>query len=459
MILFDGSNIEDITIGYSKKKRDETATSNTIYSFDIETTSLFLLDGEWKVFDYSKPAEAYEHDIDSIIGFPYIWQFGVEDKVYYGRNFMDFEKVLKLISNELLTKVVWVHNLSFEMQYLLNIFDKYTIVDVCARDVRKPISFKVKELNIVFRCSYMLTNLSLEKASEEYTNVEKKDGLDYTSKCRTELTKLTDTELEYCEYDIICLYNIIKYYRDTKYNGSICKIPLTATSEVRKALLKVVDYNYLRKQWDLVPSRDMYLRLMQTFQGGYTHANVLNTGRIFDESEGYKIKSFDLSSSYPTVMCLEKFPATPFRLIDFSDYKEMRNTDKYLYIMRVRLNGVKSRYYNNYISYSKCLDVPKNIKDSIRGRRLVYDNGRIEEIDHCELYVTNLDLELIVKNYYIDSIDYFEIYASEARYLDVRVIQFILDMYGKKTMLKGVEEKEAIYKQAKAYINSIYGCS
>lgn len=458
MILFNGDNLHDITVSYDKIRKKSKTVSNTIYTFDIETTSLFLLDGDWKVFDFRRKKDSYLHDTDTMLGIPYIWQFSIEDTVYYGRDFMDFEKVLLLISDKILTKVVWIHNLSFELQYLQNIFDKYTITDMCARDVRKPISFHVEELNIDFRCSYMLTNLSLEKASEEYTSVKKKDTLDYTSKCRTELTKLTKKELEYCEYDCICLYNVIKYYRDTKY-GSIAKIPLTSTSEVRKALLKVVDYWYLKKQWDLVPSADIYIKLMASFQGGYTHANVLNTGRIFDTSEGYNITSYDLSSSYPTVMCLEVFPSTPFRRIDYEDYVEKSKTDKYLYIMRVRLNGVKSRYYNNYISYSKCLDVPKNIREGIRDRKLVYDNGRIQQIDHCELYVTNLDLELIVKNYKLSSIDYLEIYASESRPLDKRVVSFILDMYKKKTTLKGLSEFEDVYKQSKACINSLYGCS
>lgn len=459
------SQLKDITISSHSIKRKGKYVSDTIYTFDIETTSLFLIDGVWQVFNYNLPKEEYSHDEDSMMAIPYIWQFGVEDEVYYGRNFFDFEKVLKVISNPLLTKVVWIHNLQFEMQFLQNIFDNYTITNMCARDIRKPISFHIEELNIDFRCSYMLTNLSLEKASEEYTNVRKLDTLDYDSKVRTELTKLTDMEMKYCEYDIICLYNIVKYYRQ-RYDDAICKIPLTATSEVRKALQKRVDYFYIKKQWDLVPNNEMYLKMMTCFQGGYTHANALNSNRVFttDSSNLLKsdklvdsLESRDISSSYPTVMCLEQFPSTRFRKCDYDDYIEKSEKGGYCFILHVTLYGVNSRYYNNYISFNKCIDIRKeSIKKLIQERHMIYDNGRIRKIDSCEMIITNVDLEIIRKNYMIQDIEYHEIFWSEARYLDYRVIRFILDLYKDKTELKGVIDKVDLYKKAKAYINSLY---
>ena len=423
--------------------------SDTIYTFDIETTSLFKVGKKWDVFNYDLSKECYGHDSGDMIAIPYIWMFGIEDTVYYGRDFYDFEKVLKQISSPYVTKIIWVHNLQFELQFLQNIFDKYTITDMCARDIRKPISFYVQELNIEFRCSYMLTNLSLEKASEEYTNVQKKHTLEYDSKIRTELTKLSDLELEYCEYDIICLYYIIKYHRDLYKH--LCKCPLTSTSKVRKALRDKVDFGYIQKMWELVPSAELYLKMMATFQGGWNHANILNSGRIFDSSQVGLIKCEDETSAYPTVMCLELYPSTPFRFIDYDDYMELKEDETNLFIMRVGLNKIKSRYYNNYISYSRALEVSDN--------NLIYDNGRVSSSDYVELYCTNVDLDIIKKNYEIEKIDYIEIYTSEGRYLDIRVIEFILELYQNKTSLKGIKEKEFMYKLSKAYINSLYGMS
>lgn len=417
--------------------------SDTIYTFDIETTSLFNFASGYNVFDYSKPNEFYSN-IDKI-AIPYIWMFGVEDDVYYGREFSDFEKILKIISDENITKTIWIHNLSFEFGFLPNILNKYTIENMTARDIRKPISFHVKELNITFRCSYMLTNLSLAKASQEYTDLKKMDTLAYDSKVRTPKTKLSSEEMEYCKYDILCLHGIIKHY--LKQYKHIAKIPLTATGEVRNALREHVDYYYIKHQWELVPSAQMYLRLMACFQGGYTHANVLNVNRVF-----FDVHSYDISSSYPTVMCLEKFPCDSFKYIDYEDYIiKKQHSESYAFMFHVKLHKVNSRYYNNYISYSRCKYVDSD--------SLIYDNGRIKKCDLIEMWLTDVDLEIIEKNYRIDEIEYIDIYYAPKDYLDIRVIKFILEMYGNKTKLKGIESEIDIYKKSKAYINSLYGMS
>lgn len=439
----------DKTIGtYTKrvKRKDfvqRQTYSDTIYTFDIETTSLFKFASGYNVFDYSRPNEFYSN-IDKI-AIPYIWMFGVEDDVYYGREFSDFEKILKIISDENITKTIWIHNLSFEFGFLPNILNKYTIENMTARDIRKPISFHVKELNITFRCSYMLTNLSLAKASAEYTNLKKLDTLEYDSKVRTPKTELTPKEMEYCKYDILCLHGIIKHY--LKQYGHIAKIPLTATGEVRNALREHVDYYYIKHQWELVPTAQMYLRLMACFQGGYTHANVLNVNRVFKD-----VHSYDISSSYPTVMCLEKFPCDSFKYIDYDDYIiKKQHEDSYAFMFHVKLHKVNSRYYNNYISYSRCKYVDSD--------SLIYDNGRIKKCDLVEMWLTDVDLEIIEKNYRIEQIEYIDIYYAPKDYLDIRVIKFILEMYGNKTKLKGIESEIDIYKKSKAYINSLYGMS
>ena len=435
------TNLSDVS-RETYKKRKQCPISDTIYTFDIETTSLFNYEGVYNVFDYSKPKEFYSN-VDKL-AIPYIWQFGIEDNIYYGRDFMDFEKVLKSISDKEVRKVIWVHNLSYEFGFLPNILRKYTIVDMVARDTRKPISFVVKELNIMFRCSYMLTNLSLAKSSQEYTNVKKLDTLDYDSKIRTPLTPLTDDEMQYCAYDIKCLYEIIRYYRN-KYEN-IALIPLTSTAEVRHALREVVDYYYIKKQWELVPQPKMYLRLMASFVGGYTHANVLNAGRVFKN-----VKSYDIASSYPFVMVTEMFPCTPFMYISYEQYQQDMNNPKCGFILHVTLKGVKSRYYNNYIAFSRCENVDTD--------EMIYDNGRIRSCKECSMWLTNIDLNIILKNYDIDEIIYNSIYECYMEYLDIRVIKFILELYGNKTSLKNVEGKEDIYKKSKAYINSLYGCS
>lgn len=427
----------------NQKERIDKKVSNDIYTLDLETSSLFYLDGEFKSFDYSRPPEEYQ-DIEKV-SVPYIYMFGINDKVYYGREITELEQIFKDIYEEDIIKIIYIHNLSYEMQFLLNIFaGKYKIYNMVCRDIHKPIQFEVQELNLIFRCSYMLTNMTLENAALEYTDVEKKVGdLDY-QKARSPLTKLSDTELGYCEYDIICLYKIILYFKE-KYKN-LYKIPLTSTSVVRKVLKKRIDYFYIRRQWDLVPSPSIYLKLMACFSGGYTHANILNSMRVW-----YRVTSKDEASAYPCVMVTEKLPQGEFLKCRVSDYTPKKQK-YYAFMLYVRFEDVKPKYYNHYMQASKCINLKKP----------VIDNGRITKCDSCEMWLTDVDFE-IIKQTYNFSYTIVELYKAKKGYLDVKVIKYILELYGGKTKLKQKAKRDPhiaeVYQSMKGQLNSLYGVS
>lgn len=426
----------------SRNKYINLPVSDTIYTFDIETTSLFDIDGKYQVFDYSRPPEYYK-GVDKV-AVPYIWMFGVEDDVYYGRDFFEFEEVLKEISSPDCYKIIWVHNLSFEMVFLQNIFDgKYTIENMCARSMKAPIQFTVKELNIIFRCSYMLTNLSLDKASKEYTNLKKRSGEEFNYHvARSPLTKLSEKQMEYCEYDIRTLHAIICHFR-TEYEH-LFKIPLTATGIIRQELREHVDYWYIKQQQNLVPDAKIYLMLWASFSGGYTHANCILSNRIWKQ----EIESQDEASAYPAVLCTEKYPCGSFIRCRPEQYekKDMKRT--YAFLFKIELNDVKCKYFNTYIQYSKCNDLVD----------AVVDNGRIRKMKHAVMIVTDVDYEIIRKCYSGD-IKILEAYKAKKDYLDERIIKFILHLYGGKTKLKDIIEKAGIYRRDKGMLNSCYGMS
>ena len=435
---------------FGKKKR---LYDDNIYTFDIETISLFNINGEYKPFDL-RLSQSFYRDTEKACC-PYIWQFGINDKVYYGREFIDFEKVLKALSDKRVTKFIYVHNLSYEMQFLLDIIEKnnWHITNMCARNVRKPIQFTIEELNIVFRCSYMLTNLSLEKSAEKYTSIKKATGdLDY-NKAYSPLSKLDERALYYCEMDILTLYEIIKHFIDDY--GHIANIPLTQTGEVRRALLKDVDYFYLRHQWELVPPEYMYMALVQAFMGGITHSNILHTNKLFRAGvDGCKgIWSYDFSSSYPFVLVCRKYPSEPFFAIREKDIEKYKDSHCLLY--DVTLTNVKAKIYNHYIPFSKMQEVNEGSKGDYK---LTIDNGRVTQVKSCRMIVTDCDLQNIIDSYNLE-ITYNNIWASFARYLDKRVIKFILDRYSAKTTLKGVEGKEDFYMKMKQQLNSVFGMS
>ena len=424
------------------KERLKLPISNDIYTLDLEVSSLFYLDGEFKEFNYDLPPDAYR-DIEKV-SVPYIWQFGINDSVYYGRELLQLEDMFKDIYEKDVWKIVYIFNLSYEMQFLLNIFiGKYKIENMVCRDIHKPIQFEVPELHLIFRCAYMLTNMSLESASLEYTDVAKKvNDLDYT-RARSPLTKLSDVELSYCEYDIICLYKIILYFRN-KF-GDLYHIPLTNTSIVRKELKKKIDFWYMKKQWALVPSPSIYLKLVSCFSGGYTHANCLRSFRIWEN-----VTSKDIASSYPAIMVTEKLPVGQFMKCNVNQFTSSKRK-YYAFMMYVEFKNIKPKFYNHYIQISKCI----NLKNA------VVDNGRLVS-GECSMWLTDVDFDIITTSYNLDY-TIIELYKAKKDYLDVRIIKYILELYGGKTKLKNKAKSDPhiaeVVQALKVRLNSLYGVS
>lgn len=441
------SDFKNTNREYFKKRGNDTLFSDEVLTFDIETSSMYYIDGAWHSFDYSKEPDFYSGRAKA--GTCYIWMFGFRDNVYYGRYILEFKEVLEILHRiDAVNYIIYIHNLSFEFYWLLDVIGNYKIVEMVARSPLKPITFKIEELNIYFRCSYMLTNLSLENAGKKFTEIRKASGdLDYIP-LRGSATYLTQEELYYCEMDIRVLSGVIWHYK--KLYGSIAQIPLTATGEVRKELNKRVDYNYHREMWSRIPDATTYLMLMKAFWGGITHPNILNAlikWKVGDNCDELHHK--DETSAYPCMMLLYKYPRGKFFQIDPEDADTYKGDYALLY--HVKLKGLRSRYYNHYIPISKIMEYDG---------RLVADNGRLVKCSGTvEMMLTDIDLEIIEDAYDMDEEWIITCLASRLEYLDSRVLDFILTLYEDKTKLKGIESQKVFYDRQKALLNSLFGCS
>ena len=412
----------------------------TIYTFDIETTSYLVLNGE------VIPASSYEDltpkDRESAVkcSTMYIWMFGINDTVYYGRTWEEFKEFIsRLHENTPELKVIFIHNLAFEFQYLKSIF---TFDDVAARISHKPMKAICKEFNFELRCTYMMSNCSLAKLPKLFNlPVEKKVGdLDYNLLRHTK-TKLTKKELGYCEYDCLVVYEYIKY--ELKTYSDVYHIPITSTGHVRNELKELTrsNYKYKYKVRNAVNTNGhIYNLLVGAFSGGYTHANYVYTDEIVKN-----VNSWDFTSSYPYVMVTYKYPMSRFRIVNVKSVKDLR--DNFAYLLVVRFSNVISKYNNNFISKSKCLSCDN----------AVMDNGRIISADYVEMVLTDVDFKLILDTYKMDSYEILESYSAIYRYLPREFINFILDKYVKKTKYKNDPEHELEYAKEKSLFNSLYG--
>ena len=416
---------------------------NLSCSFDIETSS-FLVDG----FKYACL---------------YLFGVGVNGRVILGRCYDDlikiFNDLVKMYDLSLEHRlIIYVHNLSYEAQFIRKHFK---VNSVFAIEERKPI-YMVLECGIELRCSYLLSGYKLEKIGEHLTKykVNKLDGKEYDySKLRTPVTKLNDYEFMYILHDCYVVMSYILELTE-ELGGRITKIPLTKTSFVRRLLKnnclyggdtshRIANYNYLEYRdmiKDLtISSVSEYKQLRRAFQGGFTHANHYYVNNILKN-----VSSNDFTSSYPYVLCSEEYPMSRGRLVVPQNKEEFNKyINAYCCIFDVTFYNIEDTFhYEHYLSSSKC---------DIEGDGY-NDNGRVVYADKLTTTITNIDFEIIKRCYKWKKMEIFNLRIYERDYLPKPIIMTILQLYKKKTELKGVEGYEVEYMRSKENINSIYGC-
>ena len=423
------------------KNHKKIAYANTPFAFDIETTS-FLYDGR-------KAATMY------------IWTFGFFDGekniLYHGRTWDEFLELLEdfrkkwNLSDEKRI-VIYVHNLSYEFQFMQHLFEWTNVFALEERKVCYAVSGGFE-----FRCSYILSGYSLAKVGEnlkKYPAKKMVGDLDY-SKIRGNLTPLTEKEMGYIDNDVVVVLNFIR--EEIENNGSILNIPLTKTGYVRRFCKNMCFYgdskshkkSYERKRYmnfmkHLTLDPEEYKSLKRAYAGGFTHANAMAVGKVIKD-----VESYDFTSSYPAVMISEKFPMSKGEKTTVKSKSEfLYNLSKYCCVFDVRFDGLSpSVIFENPLSESKCWRISGE----------VVNNGRVVSCDFCETTITDVDYFIFQKFYKWKKIRIGNFWRYRKGYLPRNFILAILDLYEKKTTLKGVEEKEVEYGKSKEMLNSCYG--
>lgn len=457
---FDVSMLDDIKELDNRRNKWSSHTKsvasyiNIECAFDIETTSI-VTENEQKA------------------AFMYIWMFGIHDgeHIIYGRTWEEFLSFCHELQEYLLLDTenilpVYVHNLGFEFQFFRKYFT-WIEKGVFSADERKPIH-AICDMGIEFRDSYILSGYSLETVAKNLTshNIKKLTGdLDY-SLIRHDETPLTDEEFAYCNNDVEILLCYINEQM-ALYDDNITKIPMTNTGRVRKYVREKCYYKvkgnkkthkkasqnhrlrYRELMEELVLSVEEYQKCKDGFMGGFTHASMLHVGEVLND-----VYSIDFTSSYPYVMLAEKFPYSkpiPVEIKSKKELEEIVNNPQYGLLFTVTLCNVHSKLtYETYLSENKC-----------QCKNAVVNNGRIFQADMLRTTITDIDFQIIYKCYDfdMDNIGVQDAYRFNMQYLPKPIIESILDFYEQKTVLKGVEGKEAEYLNGKGMLNSVYGMS
>lgn len=379
--------------------------------------------------------------------FMYIWQVCIEGNVVFGRRWEELQEFMKNVVNayklsEEERVVVYVHNLSFEFQFIQ---DYFKFVDVFAMASRSILTAKTAHLE--FRCSYKLSNMSLAKFIENTPNTlhyKGVDDLDYAT-VRTPDTPLTEVEYGYCFNDVKGLYECVM---ELLKEDNIATIPLTSTGYVRRDCRNAMNKNknnrkmFLRSRLTLL----QYKLLRECFRGGNTASDRYLTNLILK-----LVGSYDLSSSYPFQMIAREYPLGKWNYGVIPDIKTLEEyNSRYCTIARYTFKNIRLRDEKPipYIPQSKCLALGVD--------REIY-NGRILHADFLTISMTNIDYDIVKEQYEYDEIAVEEFHYSRKGQLPKELRDTIMYYFEKKSKLKGDEEHYYEYMKSKNKLNSIYG--
>lgn len=418
------------------KKASKYVYYNIPLAFDIETSSF------------------YENNEKRAIMYAFV--LGINGKCWLGRTWADFFDYLNIIHevwniNESRKIIIWVHNLSYEFQFIRK---RFKWKEVFSLDLRKPAKAETID-GIIFRCSYILSNSSLNLVGTNLIKykVKKMIGdLDYNL-IRTSDTYLNDKELKYILNDGLVVMAYIQELIE-KYQ-TLANLPLTFTGFVRqickkncfgtkKEKSKYFTYTKIMNNLILNDTNE-YKLLRLAYQGGFTHANAFNSNKIC-----YNVNSYDLTSSYPTVLVAEEYPISTGEYIIIKNKDEfIKNISTYCCVFEITFYDLESIVFIDHpISKGKCTDIEEPYQ---------VDNGRIINAKKISCVITEQDYLIYRKFYKWSSITIGHFIRYEKNYLPKDFILSILNFYKTKTILKDVEGQEEEYMTAKQHLNSIYG--
>lgn len=355
------------------------------------------------------------------------------------------DKIIKNLEGS--ETIIYFHNLAYDWVFLRKfIFQMFGTPDKQLNTKSHyPILIQF-ENGLIIKDSLILAQRSLDKWAKDM-NVEHQKALgkwDY-DKLRTQHEKFTPDELEYMEHDTLAGVECINALMNV-LNKHIYSIPYTATGIPREETRKNgKEYHAHDSFIKLALDYDQQRKFECVYHGGYTHGNRHLISTLITE----EVTCYDFASSYPFVMLSEKYPMEKFtKYNDCSIDDILSSSDNYAFVFKLIL--LSPRLKSDFevmpsLQFSKC----------IKTVNAILDNGRILAADYVEIYITELDLEVINEQYIFNKHLCTEVEFSYKDYLPRWFTDYIFSLFKEKTLLKGGDP--VAYALAKAKLNSLYG--
>lgn len=412
-------------IKYNRQEKTKEQIGNNIMILDIEATSF--------------------EENDEHLATMYIWMLSIDDEYVFGRTWEELRETLDYITTmwELDNErkaTIFIHNLAYEFNWFL-CNPIFNFSKMFLKDKGHPL-YAEDHRGFIFRCTYMMTNKALKDFDAPVSKLV--GDLDYDL-YRHSKTEITDKEMHYCFRDIYIPQFYIKKQLE-KYTD-LWKIPLTKTGFVRQKVRakcfefdKYFNLNIKKQQ----PNEEIYAKLKEAYQGGYTHANYRYVDQIQED-----ITCIDFTSSYPATM-LCKLPMSEWKEMlnpSLAKVKSEINAGTYAMMITFYARNIQKTSDHSIISVNKCL-----YKEGAK-----IDNGKIWKAKLVKLTLTDYDFKIFMNFYKCEEIKIEQVYINKYGYLPQPIVECMLDYYEAKTTLKGVEGREEDYQLGKEDVNSLYG--
>lgn len=373
----------------------------------------------------------------------------LNEKTEIGTNIKSFFKCINTLKQKRF--VVFFHNLRFDASYILDYLLKngFVYADTMPQQLKEKeltvnsttdgeiyeVAVNVNGKIVRFKDSLKLFNASEQALAISYKLPIKKGEIDYC-KPRGEEYKPTKDEIDYIKNDVNIIANILYHFRADGYQG------YTASSSAFNEFLKMAfprntiknSLKAFKEKHKITLEDDMKLR--HAYLGGYCYLNPKYKGKVIEDGI-----VLDVNSMYPYIMKTKPMPyGQPM-------YKEGKPyvTDKYnLYITHIQIDATIKK---------NCLPVISNRKlylPEYGSNEYITDtNGAVD------IYVTNIDLELIYKNYNINYINYVESWSFKSQ--EGGFFSEYIDRFYSMKQKAREEHNEVKAQNAKIFLNGLYG--
>ena len=351
--------------------------------------------------------------------------------------------------------LVYFHNMAYDYTFLRRFMFKKFGKPIKALNIKPHYPLFLRFANgLEIRDSLILAQKSLDMwAKDLKVPHQKAVGKWNYKKYRSQKAKYNKNELEYIEHDTLAGVECLNATMNS-LKKNVFSMPYTSTGIIRYDIRKIGLDNGANDLFKLIaPTYEQYIKLTKLFHGGYVHANRFYIDTLITELEHGLVECYDFASSYPFCMLVFKYPMerfTPIPDMKLSEIAEKGKNTAYMF----KWIGYKVKLRNPNIS-NPSLQFSKCVKNTCINP--VLDNGRILECDYLEIYMNEIDAEVIVKQYTAQKSVCVEVEAAYKDYLPRWFTDYVFGLFKAKCELKYEENREVDYAISKTRVNGCFG--